>query len=89
MRRLCLRGSCTAYSISTTALLVEEESQSQKLALYDLSDFQERSTFEFESPVIYSDFSGDGKRLLVVTADQTIYLLNTTVSGANSKIDTR
>jgi hypothetical protein len=60
------------YSISEDALLVEEESQAEKLALYDLSSSKKRAQYTFESPVILSEFSGEGKRLLVVTADHRL-----------------
>jgi hypothetical protein len=59
------------YSISDNSLLVEEESSAEKLALYDLSTSEKHAQYTFESPVILSDFSSDGERLLV-TAYQTI-----------------
>jgi hypothetical protein len=64
------------YSFSSDLLLVNEEAQAERLALYDLSTAQKRSEYIFESPVIFSDFSADGKRLLVVTANQMTYLID-------------
>ncbi len=77
------------YIISDDALLVEEESPAEKLALYDLSSSEKRAQYTFESPVILSEFSGDGKRLLVVTADQTVYILDPKVARDTIKVTAR
>ena len=61
------------YSISSTALLVQEEAQSRQAALYDLSTLEKRAVYRFSSPVVFSSFSADGKRMLVLTNDQTVY----------------
>ena len=38
--------------------------------------WQGRDRFDFTAPVSLAHFSDDGKRLLVLTADQTVYLLD-------------
>ena len=37
---------------------------------------QKRNTYDFRSNVAFNAFSGDGKRLVVLTADQTVYMLD-------------
>jgi len=64
------------FELGADLLLVDEESQSEKLALYDLSHLERRTQYIFESPVIVSEFSSDGRRLLVVTADQNVYSID-------------
>lgn len=49
------------------------------LTLYTLSKFEKRSTYHFPNPVAYARFTGDGKRLFVLTAHQVAYILD--VSG--------
>lgn len=46
-----------------------------RLALYDLVSLHQLSTLTFSSPVVYKQFSGDGKNLAVITSDQTIYTI--------------
>jgi len=47
-----------------------------QLALYDLAAMELRREYSFSSPVVLKEFSQDGKRLLVLTADQTAYQLD-------------
>lgn len=46
------------------------------LVLYDLNTGQQRDVFDFPSMVVYSRFSADGRRMLVLTQDQSIYVLD-------------
>ena len=48
------------------------------LALYDLKTGQQRDSYGFPSMVVYSRFSADGKRMLVLTQDQSVYVLDLT-----------
>jgi WD40 repeat protein len=73
-----------SFRFSSDRLLVDEGAQSERLSLYDLSTFEKRAEYVFGSPVIVTEFSGDGKRLLITTADQTVYLLDLTVSSMAS-----
>ncbi|HZD33482.1 MAG TPA: hypothetical protein VE779_17690, partial [Candidatus Angelobacter sp.] len=66
--------------ISRAANLLTARTQSGELTLYDLQTLQPRATHTFDSRVAYSAFSADGKRLLVLSANQTIYLLDTTAN---------
>jgi hypothetical protein len=46
------------------------------LALYDLASMEFRREYSFSSPVAFNQFSQDGKRLLVLTANQAAYQLD-------------
>ncbi|MDT8066708.1 MAG: M48 family metalloprotease [Terriglobia bacterium] len=46
-----------------------------RLALYDLATLRELSVLTFSHPVVYKQFSGDGKKLAVITSDQSIYTI--------------
>ena len=65
--------------ISRIANLLTARTQTGELTLYDLQMLQPRAVHNFDSRVAYSAFSADGKRLLVLSASQTIYLLDTAV----------
>jgi WD40 repeat protein len=73
-------GDSTAVSQAGNLLAVENERG--VLAIYDLSTMEKRDQFVFSSPVSLTTFSTDGKLLFVLTANQTIYLLN--VPGAKN-----
>jgi WD40 repeat protein len=47
-----------------------------KLALYDLKTRARKYEYSFPQEIAYSHFSADGKRLLVMTEDQTVYVLD-------------
>jgi hypothetical protein len=51
-----------------------------RLTLFDLATGAKRDDFVFPDSIAYSHFSDDGKRLLVLTAPQMLYVLD--VSGA-------
>jgi hypothetical protein len=63
--------------LSRTANLLTTRSQAGELTLYDLRTLQPRAVNNFDSRVAFSTFSADGKRLLVLFANQTIYSLDT------------
>ncbi len=67
-------GNRPAIARATNLLSVENERG--QLALYDLKTMQKRNNFVFASPVSLARFGADGKRLLVLTANQTAYVLN-------------
>src|SRR5262249_37361543 len=56
------------------------------LDVYDLPSTELRNRYKFSTPVIYRRFSPDGKRLFVLTNDQTAYVLDLAVAleGSNS-----
>jgi hypothetical protein len=67
-------GRHPAVSKSGGLLCVENERG--QLIVYDLSTMQKREEFLFPSAVSLAQFSADGQRLFVLTADQTAYVLN-------------
>ena len=62
--------------INVAANLLCVESEDGVLAIYDLATFKKREQFTFSGPVALSRFSPDGKRLFVLTANQTVYHLD-------------
>ncbi|MBI3652472.1 MAG: M48 family metalloprotease [Acidobacteria bacterium] len=67
-------GSHATLSKASKLLCVENENG--QLTLYDVTTTEKRDQFMFSSPVSLAAFSQDGKRLLVVTAEQTVYVLD-------------
>jgi WD40 repeat protein len=65
-----------APAISKAAGLLSVETERGQLTLFDLSTGERRDRYDFSSPVSLAHFGDDGKRLLVLTADQTVYLLD-------------
>src|SRR5262249_21199493 len=52
------------------------ENERGKLTVYDLTSLGKRDEFTFTHPVSLTTFSQDGKRLFVLTANQSAYVLN-------------
>ena len=46
-----------------------------RLVLYDTTAMTRRTELRFKQPVVYKTFSADGTKLLALTADQTMHLL--------------
>ena len=65
-------------AVSKEAGLLSVETDRGQLTLFDLATGERRDRFDFSSPVSLAHFSDDGKRLLVLTADQTVYVLDLT-----------
>lgn len=80
-----LKGTISGHApeISATADLMTVKTEGGELELYDLASVQKRDTYDFKSPVAFNGFSGDGKRLLVLTADQVVYTLDPAKDGGN------
>ena len=59
--------------------------------VYGLADSRLRRTYQFPASIAYKKFSRDGKRLFVLTRDQTAYVLDltSTEEGANSSANLR
>ena len=74
-------GRLTAASPESNLLCVENGEG--LLTLHDLASFEKRQQFTFPSRVSLVRFSDDGKRLFVLTADQTVYLLDVTSVGSS------
>ena len=67
-------GSRPIASSKGGLLAVEDESR--EIKLYDLPTSQMRREYVFSDPVSFKRFSLDGKRLFVLTASQTVYILD-------------
>jgi hypothetical protein len=67
-------GGRAAVARATGLLSVENERG--QLTIYDLRTMEKRNTYNFLSPVSLARFSADGKRLFVLTANQTAYVLD-------------
>jgi WD40 repeat protein len=67
-----------APAVSKAAGLLSVETERGQLTLFDLATGERRDRFDFSAPVALAHFSDDGKRLLVITADQTAYVLDLT-----------
>jgi WD40 repeat protein len=63
--------------VSRAANLLAAHTQSGEVTLYDLQTLQPRATHTFDSRAAYVGFSADGKRMLVLSGDQVIYLIDT------------
>jgi WD40 repeat protein len=55
-----------------------------ELDLYDLASSQIKRKYNFPTSVMYERFSPDGRRLFVLTRDQTAYLLDVTAETVDS-----
>ncbi len=73
------KGTIAGHSpeVSPQSDLLTVRTEQGELELYDLSNVQKRATYDFKSRVAFNGFSGDGKRLLALTADQVVYVLDT------------
>jgi hypothetical protein len=67
-------GGRAAVARATGLLSVENERG--QLTIYDLKTMAKRDTYNFTSPVSLARFSADGRRLFVLTANQTAYVLD-------------
>ncbi|MCA1630631.1 MAG: PQQ-like beta-propeller repeat protein, partial [Acidobacteria bacterium] len=63
-------------AISKASGLLAVENERGQLTLYDLATAQKRDEFNFPAAVSFARFSDDGKRLFVLTANQTAYVIN-------------
>jgi len=74
-----LFGRGRAFSREAGLLAVENDPGD--LALYDLQGFQKRDELSFSYAIALARFSADGKRLLVLTKNQNVYLLDAAALG--------
>lgn len=63
-------------AVSQTGDLLCVENEMGKLAVYDLRTMEKRDDFVFSSPIALLRFSPDGKRLVVITSNQYVYVLD-------------
>lgn len=67
-------GRRPAVSAASGLLCIEKEEG--VLVLHDLASFEKRQQYSFTSRISVLSFSPDGKRLFVLTANQTFYVLD-------------
>ena len=70
-------------AISAEAGLLAVTTDVGRLTLYDLKTRAQRSEYQLPQQIAYMHFSADGKRLLVLTEEQSVYVLDL-ASGAAS-----
>lgn len=71
------------HPVLSTAGTLAIETGRREISLYDLSKIDLVQQYNFAGRVAFKAFSADGKRLLVLTTDQTVYLLDLVSSTAN------
>jgi len=64
--------------LSPAGNLLSVSNDRGQLRIYDLRSWQRLDDFAFSNNVVVNAFSEDGKKLLVMTDDQTVYLLDMT-----------
>jgi len=64
--------------IFSSSGLLAVQSEKGEVTLYDLATSEVRQHYNFAQPIACKAFSEDGKRLLVFSNDQTVYLFDTT-----------
>src|SRR5271165_88101 len=62
-------------AISASNALVALQNERGQLLLYDLKTLARREEYFFHSPVVFTCFAADNRRMLVLTGDQTVYFL--------------
>jgi WD40 repeat protein len=67
--------------ISPASSLVALENTAMEISTYVLASSSRRANYVFPDPVLLKGFSPDGKRLLVLTSDQTVYVFDTAVAN--------
>jgi WD40 repeat protein len=75
-------GGFGTVALSTGLLCVENEIG--KIAFYNLSTLEKIDEMVFSSPIAMLQFSTDGRRLFVLTSNQTVYLLDVSSLGSKS-----
>ena len=63
-------------TVSTVSRLLCVENETGKIAVYDLESMEKLDEFSFSSPISMMRFSQEGQRLFVLTASQTVYILD-------------
>jgi hypothetical protein len=66
----------TFPAVAKASGLMCVRSNADQVALYDLASMELRREYSFSSPVAFTQFNEDAKRLLVLTADQAAYQLD-------------
>ena len=56
------------------------------LDVYDLKNTELQNRYKFATTVVFRKFSADGKRLFVLTSDQTAFILDLTATSASADV---
>jgi hypothetical protein len=70
-------------ALSKAAGLLAVENERGQLSVYDLATAERREQFTFPGPVALARFSRDGRRLFVLTANQTAYVIDPSAGAKN------
>jgi hypothetical protein len=62
--------------VSEANALLAVDSDASRIKLYDIATSQLQHEYEFPEPIAFKQFSGDGKRMLALTVEQTVYVLD-------------
>lgn len=79
-------GTLPVVAVSKDILAVRSERG--QVGIYRLSTGERIDTLQFSQPVLYKQFSSTGERLLVVTADQTAHIFDTSLIGKRVETQT-
>jgi WD40 repeat protein len=82
------KGTIAGHSpeVSSKSDLLTVRTEPGELELYDLANAKQRTAYDFDSPVACNGFSADGKRFVVLTSDQVIYVLDPTAKAATNNV---
>ena len=80
-------GQFRAVAPNGDKILVENESGVADI--YDTSNLQSLVRFLFPSRIVHARFASNGDTILVLTADQTVYKLKTSVSTHKRPLPSR
>jgi WD40 repeat protein len=75
-------GGYATVSLANNLLCVENEVG--KLAVYDLNTLEKRDEFVFSSAISMLRFSPDGRRLFVLTVNQTVHVIDVSAVAASA-----
>jgi WD40 repeat protein len=83
-----LKGTIAGHSptVAAKADLMTVKTESGVLELYGLVDLQKRNRYDFSDRIAFNGFSDDGKRLLVLTGDQVVYVLDSAAKTAPDSV---
>jgi len=71
--------------ISGASGLLAAQNERGQLTVYDLGALAKRDEYVLTSPIVFVEFAPDGKRLFVLTAKQSAYVLEVTYKAAAAK----
>ncbi len=65
-----------APAVSAKAGLLAAEREPGRITIYDLSNMAQRQELTFNCPILYAQFSADGRRLGILTEKQDVYIVD-------------